>query len=374
MIHHMSQAFVLERANAISCLQAPVSKQPAPDAGNPPLALVRNLQLKMNQWVRAHHAKANEAYSFMGDRKDGLILEQQILTDALTFLELTANQHQRSFTSNPQVQEKFLNDFYSNLSYQRINFNRAVKIGAQLLQLPPPPDFSEWIHQHPNFVHDPALRTELDLFINRGNYFWSNFGESTFRNFLKDPSKLKLCDNAKINCWEAVLYSLIRSDAISRTDLNRIYTGSSDSDAVLKSLSQAFRWETSKHITTKQQFVKAALYNPYFIEISGNSADNGLSHSMVSFPGSTTKMLQTLVSGCNQGKPDQKLTFYSHWTPWTNYRLGNPANVDAINYMMKHESRIIPLPVFIKLFPKISQTAQAMRRNLEIASANTILV
>lgn len=230
----------------------------------PALSEIQHLQQQMNRWVSNYHTVPSRIVGKTpAAREDALRLETRILADSLTYLELKGKQLNR-----PPISERFVMDFIRQVCAGHINFNRAVGTGSRMLKLPVPPDFTEWIHQHPKFRHDFILRTELDLFINRGNFNWCTCDRSGFQTFIHDSSQTKLSETASINCWEAMLYSLLRSDAIRRDDLSHIYRSDKKFHEILESLSQAFRWETRKYVMDLAVYQKAAQFNPYFITVS----------------------------------------------------------------------------------------------------------
>lgn len=327
-----------------------------PDQGLPALAHIGNVKTHIRQLLQGMKTQPS---LINGNIPDALKLEQEILTDSLAYLELSLNKTGHSFLANAAQRDPFMTAFLDQLSTGRINFSRAVQAGAALLQLPPPPHFPTWIHQHPGFHSNALLRTELDLFINRGNFEWTSYEESDFARFVHSTQPA-LPENAHINCWEAMLNSLMNSGAINRRDVAHIYDPNSHPYDVLENLSKAFRWVTAKHITRKDLFIKASAYNPYFIEISPPGAHylGGLAHDMISFPNSSDKVLQTLVSGQLQGLPDNTLSIYSNWERWTDSRLGTANTTQAITYMLLQEAHIIPLTVFIHKFPKVVKAVQ----------------
>lgn len=340
--------------------------------GSPSLETIKNIKDSVRYIVNNHHTKPVLTYEmFDPSNCYDLKLEKEILVDSLAYLELLCNKNNQSFLKNPALKDQFIKDFFLQIPHARVNFDRSVHIGAKLLKLTPPPNYYDWVHQHPGFNNNPILRTQLDLFVNRGNYYWRPLGGSRFKEFLLNNQKDKLTEDATINCWEAMLYSLIRANAIDKKAVANLYYPGRSFEQILSELSKAFRWETAKHITSKDLFLKAGAYNPYFILIATKNSEksgtaDGLDHDMVSFPSSTDKILQTLISGHFQDKPDNQPNFYSHWTKWTDSRLGSPDNQEALNYMMKNKTHIIPLHVFIKKFPQISKhTRYALEHNIK---------
>lgn len=319
----------------------------------PSLSHIKSIKDAVKPIVNHYHSKPAMSKSFPDC---GLALERSIITDAVTLLELKLNESGKSLLHKNALRN-FIQHLDKFLVKDRINFDNTVKIGAQLLKINNLPYYSEAIHTHPEFADNKILRTELDLFVNRGNFNWTTADRSNFPKFLLNPFQKKLDCNDSINCWEAMLYSLIRAEAINKRDVAQIYSPQLKQYEIFEGICKAFRWETSKNITDKELLKKAASYNPYFIAVSfkGSKYLAGICHDMISFPNSTDKLLQVISSGKFEGGPDNKMTVYSHWDRWTDSRLGIAPNNAILNIIDDKELHIIPLHTFIKKFPTVSQ-------------------
>ena len=323
------------------------------DFVEPSLSRIKEIKDKVRPLVEKVHKEPSKfsTYPLLSLR-----LEQDIIVDAATLLEIKLNINSNSIANHPR-KERFMKQLNEKLSNKRINFNTVIQEASDILGIKNIPDYTELIHKHPNFKDSHILRTELDLFVNRGNFNWTTFERSNFSNFVLNPNQDKLKVNESINCWEAMLYSLIRSEALDKRSVAEIYKPNQKFYETLEALSNAFRWETSKNITDKELFKKTASKVPYFIEISakGSKYLGGLFHDMISFPNSTDKMIQTLANEKFQGNVDGNMTAYSHWDKWSDSRVGIVPNNELIELIDTREMHIIPLAVFIRKFPSVSK-------------------
>jgi hypothetical protein len=300
--------------------------------------------------VEKHHKKPTIEHDFPGY---GLKLEQEILTDVITFIELILNKNDKSIIKN-QKRENFIRDLCKSFKNKRINFSNGILEASKLLKIQNPPDYASLIYKNPEFLKDRIRLTELELFLNKGNFKWTAFDRSEFSDFLQNKKQSTLDPNANINCWEAMLYCLIRSEALKKDDVAKLYDPNLKLYESLEEISDAFRWETSKNIVDKNLFKNTCSYVPYFIEISNKGCEYlcGLHHDMISFPNSSAKILQTLLDLKYSNDSDNAMTVYSHWNKWTDSRIGNVPRQEILNLIDSKEVRIIPLNVFVKKFPK----------------------
>lgn len=190
-------------------------------------------------------------------------------------------------------------------------------------------------------IKNPEIRLAVQLYLNKGKFVWVPASRSMFKKFVYSETQESLPDGAKINCWEAILYAMLKAKMFSRDLLKDYYEY-----GIHLRLNHLEKWfgfnkanpilnqKEAPLVGTKNETTKALL-------IMYSSRDwSGMEHNMVMVPFSQKQILKMLIEKQFNEEP-QKHKIYSHWTLWTDGTLGtvNKGVFREIVGLSKHHMR-----------------------------------
>lgn len=122
---------------------------------------IERIRGKVLKSVQNHHKSPAISNEFP---QDGLKLEQDILTDGITFIEFFLNKRNKSILNNLN-RDNYIKNLCENFNNTRINFSKVVSIGAKLLNIKGMPNYDTYIYSHSLMVILLLLLEKLHLIL-----------------------------------------------------------------------------------------------------------------------------------------------------------------------------------------------------------------
>lgn len=266
---------------------------------------------------------------------DELRQKLNIISDALTYVSLGQSDKLAAYDSNNDTLLNKLKDDNVSIKFVRrlirndITFQNTLDVISSEfnINLGEKGNLNKLL-EHPDLDQKPEIRLAMQMYLMKGYFNWVPDTESEFRKFLFNGEQ-SLKTNSSINCWEAVMYGMLKTDLLTKNDLKKYYSGGiSDLETRLEGWFNGLP-QTNITINTPnhKKWRELLKEQPYVIMI------NTLSHDMISIPYSQKQLLKMMLTKNFDEKPT-RAKLYSHWTTWTAGSVGT-VKKDEFEYRLK---------------------------------------
>lgn len=294
---------------------------------NDTINTIKSLRKLLKPLIKEQYNKS-QSYKYNPIGKERAL---KITTDALIYLTLSRMSKQGrielyEIPTNPVLMailnNKKCEQLISSLNFERITFQNVINtVGRHLGLVKRPEDDMQSIINSEDLKDKPEIKLALQMYIMRGKFNWVPNIRSEFPRFLQNDMEDSLKDSSRINCWEAVMYGMMKAGTISKEDL-KVYYKMGCNDAVDK-LEPLFDFKNSQKLNRKNSLQDPwpeLLSKKSFFIMLGKPGSEGMDHDMISVPYSQKQLLKMLVTRDFNEKP-LKPKLYSHWCEWTDGKL-----------------------------------------------------
>jgi hypothetical protein len=262
-----------------------------------------------------------------------------ILCDALVYLTLKgqvikgfnpSSNERVKIICNPPLFKKFIAD----MEKKTVCFSNALESASLIFagKKVNPKKIESLVHL-PQLSNHPDIKIALQMYFMKGKFCWVNYERSEFKNFLLNPSSKDLNENAKINCWESILYGFMKCGFLSKKEVQTCYEG--NKHVIVGKLSKWVNFNDAKYLSLKGNPIlewQNALRGKTYFMMMDHPEEMGLSHNMLATSYSQKQILKMMLTQKFDEKPlNPKI--HSHWDKWTYGHLGTVRKRDFEEFM-----------------------------------------
>ncbi len=285
----------------------------------------------MTEIIRQTRYKIRDILDANASKKISMMSMQnrKIISDALVYLAFkkSCSKEQFNLENNIVINKikdyKRVNEFLNALRTKTVSIQNVINVAVDKLGLEKhKTDNLNVVLESAELKDKPDIKLALNIYLLKGKFNWVNLDGSKFKDFLMNDKLDTLRDDAYINCWEAVLYSMMKSGLIEKNQLKEYYNG--NFAQIQNKLEKLFDFNGSIHISKRQN--KRIKWNEVMsltsqLIMMSNDGKTALDHDMISVPFSQKQILKMLITEKFYEKPTRPKIF-SHWLLWTDGNLG----------------------------------------------------
>jgi hypothetical protein len=279
-----------------------------------------------------------------------------ILCDALVYITLKG-QFIQGFnpSSNDRVKTichpPLFKEFITDMEKKTVCFSNALESASLIFTgKKVNPKKTESLVHLPQLSNNPDIKIALQMYFMKGKFCWVNYERSEFKNFLLNTSSKDLSENAKINCWESILYACMKCGFLSKKEVQSCYEG--NKHKIVGKLSRWVNFKDAKYLSHKGNPIlewQNALRGENYFMMMDHPGEMGLSHNMLVTSYSQKQILKMMITQKFDELPlNPKI--HSHWDRWTSGNLGTVRKRDFEEFMKTpyKDFKVLTLNEFIQ--------------------------